>query len=514
MKIDTSNFDLRNIDVNQSGELSVRGGEYIMQTLVNPESVTAAAGRQSFVGERALSVKSQFVDDIQFYVIGGNRDTPGVLANGDLWLQILEENLTYGNRKQCVNLGRYRPIRAMSSAVINGQLIISGPDIPTLWGYTGSGLTFARKQDSINVTVETLSVPNGICVSWAGRCVIAKGETLFISDPLAPRTYTAGGIVPLAGIIYGLHVGINGDLVAVTADGVFSLSSQAAAQGQRVIGSVQKLSNYRASKYNCSALTPSGIYGLTKRGIIRIDVESGQEISLSDGSYVRSLTEMINFPDYRVGEIFETQKGACISIGDMDDDGDGDYTGGACMVNFESGLKSWWTIKGRSSIKSIFKTREGDDSFFVLGFQDILVSKTHIQDFNRIGNSNIAAPTTGFVSGIVASGLETSPVVRQVYLSANNGGLKVNCAVRGQKFKRNGSLQEVTTKSNGVVIGTDDWATAMTDSRRYKTAELIRARFDFAKKTNDISIEAGIQGATSRIRLLNIDIAGYGVNTA
>ena len=513
MKIDTSNFDLRNMDVNQSGELSVRGGEHIMQAIINPESVTGSAGRKSFVGERALSVKSQFVDDIQFYVIGGNRDAPGVLANGDLWLQVLEEDLTYGNRKQCINLGRYRPIRAVSSAVINGQLIISGPDIPTLWGYTGSGLTFARKQDSVNVTVETLSMPNGICVSWAGRCVIAKGETLFISDPLAPRTYTAGGIVPLSGFIYGLHVGINGDLIAVTADGVFSLSSQAAAQGQRIIGSIQKLSNYRASKYNCSALTPNGVYGLTRRGMARIDIDSGQEISLSDGSYVRSLTEMINFPDYRVGEIFETQKGACVSIGDIDDDQDGDFTGGACMVNFESGLKSWWTMKGRSSIRSIFTTREGDDSFFVLSGLDGVVSKTHIQSFDRIGNSN-AIPTTGFASGIVVSGLETSPVVRQVYLSANNGGLKTSCAVRGQKFRRNGTLQEVTTKSNGIVIGADTWATAMTDSRRYKTAELVRARFDFAKKTNDISIEVGIEGATSRVRLLNLDIAGYGVNTA
>ena len=54
----------------------------------------------------------------------------------------------------------------------------------------------------------------------------------------------------------------------------------------------------------------------------------------------------------------------------------------------------------------------------------------------------------------------------------------------------------------------------MNDSRRYKTSELSRARFDFALKTNDISLEVGAQGGASRVRILNLDIRGYGVNTA
>ena len=52
----------------------------------------------------------------------------------------------------------------------------------------------------------------------------------------------------------------------------------------------------------------------------------------------------------------------------------------------------------------------------------------------------------------------------------------------------------------------------MTDPRRYRTAELSRTRFSFAKKTNDISLEAGAEGSTSRLRVLNMDVAGYGVN--
>jgi hypothetical protein len=521
MKVNTSNFDLRNMVINNVGELSVRPADNVAGVMVNPDvSVPGnAAALLSFEVERSLSVKSQFTDDIFVYTVGANSGPGGVRQDGNLYLQVLDETLRYGNRKQVLNLGRYRPVRTMTSATVNGQVIISGPDIPTLWGYSGSGLTFARKQDSINVTVETLSVPNGICVSWAGRCVIAKGEALFVSDPLAPRTYTAGGIVTLAGFIYGLHVGVNGDLVAVTSNGVYSLSSQAAAQGQSIIGSIQKLSSYRASDYNCSVLTPNGLFGLSERGIKRIDVEGGSEISLSDGSYVRSLTEMINFPDYRVAEIFETSSGACVSIGDIDDDGDDDFTGGLCMIDFKDGTKSWWTISRRSVLKSIIKSREGDDVFIMVGVGGSapFTARSYyslVNRFSKYDNEGSSTTIEGFASGIIPTSLETTPVVRQVYLSSNNGGLKASCAVRGQKFRRNGTLQESTVQANGVVVGVDSWATAMTDARRYKTSELVRSRFDFHLKTNDISLEVGAQGGASRVRILNLDIKGYGVNTA
>lgn len=508
MQVDTGNFDLRDIEMNQSGELAVRHGAWKMRDIISPQSSALTAN--SFDGRRALSVKSQFVDDIQVYVVGSSE------FNGNLWLQVLDETLDYRNRKQIINLGKARAIRALTHAVVNGQLIISGPDIPTLWGYTGSGLIFADKQDSINVTTETLSMPNGICASWAGRCVIAKGEALFVSDKWAPRTYTAGGVVALAGVCYGLHVSPEGSLIAVTANGVYSLSSQAAAQGQSIVGSIQKLSNYRASDYNCSALTPNGLYGLTERGVARIDMDGSKDITLSDGSYTRALTDMISFPNYRVGEMFETQRGLCVSMGTLDEDADGEFAGGLCMVDFHSNTKSWWTTKSLTRLRSIFKSREGIDTFLFEGTTGSapFTSEAPIITFDRMGASFGATndPVVGYVSGLVPTSLETSPVVRHVWLSSNNGGQKVSCAVRGEYIKNNGTLQEETTKANSIVIGVDDWATAMTDPRRYRTAELSRTRFSFAKKTNDISLEAGAEGSTSRLRVLNMDVAGYGVN--
>ena len=185
------------------------------------------------------------------------------------------------------------------------------------------------------------------------------------------------------------------------------------------------------------------------------------------------------------------------------------------MIDFHTGTKSWWTERAVTRIESVFKSREGDDVFLLRSATGAapFTGRTKITMFDKIGNTN-TFPTTGYVSGIVASDLEKSPVVRYVYMSANNGSLKASCAVRGEKYRRNGTLQEVVTSSNGIVIGTDLWASSMTDARRYKTAELVRSRFDFAKHTNDISLEVGIQGATARVRVLNIDIKGYGVNTA
>lgn len=524
MKVDTTGFDLRNMAINKSGELTVRDGLW-RYGFVHPPKHNFA-DQDGFECLEAFTVKSQFVDEIFLYAIGRNH------YDNDIYLQVLTENLRFGNRKQVLKLGKYRDIRAATHAVVNGQLIISGPDIPTLWGYTGSGITVARKQPSVNTSTETLDIPNGICVSWAGRCVIAKGEALFVSDPLAPRTYTAGGIVTLPGIVYGLHVGVAGDLIAVTANGVYSLSSQAAAQGQGVIGSVQKLSSYRASKYKSSCITPQGVYGLTQKGIARIDVDLAEDIELSDKTYVRALTQMIDFPDYRAGNIYQTQRGLCVTMGELDRDNDDDHQTGVLFFDMISGLKSWWTMKGMTRLVAPIVSREGDD-FFVFEEYDAgspSFTRTGVMAFNRIGRSHGEALSgreepEGFVSGIVASDLETSPVVRYVYSSADNGGNTISCAVRGQKFRRNGTLQQSTTNANGVVVGVDSWqensdappagqGPFTSQTPRYKTCELKRVRFDFAKKTNDISIEVAVRGTGARVRILNMTVAGYGVNTA
>ena len=110
-----------------------------------------------------------------------------------------------------------------------------------------------------------------------------------------------------------------------------------------------------------------------------------------------------------------------------------------------------------------------------------------------------------------------SPVVRAVFVSADNGGNLVKVAVRGEYRKNDGTLQERTTSSgDGVVVGTvlafeDDWTpSAVQANKRLKTAELETSKFQFAKRTNDASIEVAVAGGKIRVGSIDFRKAGYG----
>ncbi len=504
--IDTAAWDFRNVWTTQSGEISTRpGADKIFQ--MNGAGATS-------VPHGGFSCKLQFVDSIFHYMLVTNQ----MVTPNTLEIHVIDENLSDTLRVQVLPLGVATPIRAVTAAIVNGEIIISGPDMPTLWGYTGSGLVIASKEESVDVSVETLSMPNGICVSWAGRCVIAKGEAIFISDPLAPRTYTAAGIVTLPGTVYGLHVTANGSLVAATANGVYGLSSQAAAQGRKIVGSLQKLSNYQATGYRQTAMTPFGLYGLTKGGIKQIDVVNANEILLSDKTYVRSLSDMISYPDYREGTIFETSDGVAVSMGTLDQDNDNEFGGGICRISLEKSMKSWWTQKGIKRLVGVLREREGDDLFLmekesaVANSSESCVYKYHIDHDSDDGMAN---EYYGGISGIVPVSSDMWPVVRAVYTETDNGGAMIKCAVRGEYRKNNGSLQETVTDTNGVVIGSaispkDQWtANGPLASPKLRTRELDSYRFQFAKRTNDISIETSAQGGKARIGNISMDTGGY-----
>ena len=500
-QVNTSNWDLRNMWVNPSGELTTRPGADLLRDV----NVDPSIPRGGF------SVKSQYTDTVQHYVFLG--------YDGNLELHILDENLNNVRKKQIITLGIDRPIGPVSYAAINGEMIVSGPDIPTLWGYTGSGLVLAEKQDTVDVSLETLSVPNGLCVAWASHFAVAVGDQILVSDGLAPRTYTAGGIIYLAGLVYGLHVSSNGDLVAVTTNGVFALSAQAVVQGGGVSGAVQQLSSYQAVGYNKSVMTPNGLYGLTERGYRRIDVEEAQEVSISDKSYVRSLTDMISFPDYRVGKMWETNTGFAVTIGNMDEDDDDKYSGGICMVDLYKNIRSWWTVEGIGRVRGMMKEREGDD-LFLMSRHSTMQTYSSVWRFHtdKDYNHTVSDYYEGSMSGLVNAPSEMWPVVRAIFIGADNGGHLVKVAVRGEYIKKNGSLQEIVTSSgDGVVVGEvgndkDDWSPSLpaTGAKRLKTAELEANRFQFSKRTNDASIEFAVSGGKIRVGSVDIRKAGYG----
>lgn len=507
MRVDTSKWDYRNMWTTQSGELSTRPGADLLFHL--------GGGTTQAVPHGGFSTKLQFVDSIMHYILITNT------ATGNLEMHVIDEGLSETKRRQVLVLGKDNPIRDVTYALVNGEIIISGPDFPTLWGYTGSGLIIANKQDSVDVSIQTLSMPNGICTSWNNRCVIAKGEALFVSDPYAPRTFTAGGILTFPGVIYGLHVSSSGSLVASTAAGVYGLSSQASAQGRAIIGSADKLSNYQITGYRRTAMTPFGLYGLTKRGLKRVDIESSEEIELSDKSYVRSLSDMISFPDYREGEIYQTEDGVAVSMGTIDQDSDDIFSGGICMIDMHNKLKSWWTQTGIRRMVGVMKELEGDDLFLmersISAYPGPILGYTNIYKFHLSHDSDTPDPEYyGSISGVLGVQPELSPVTRAVYAGADNGGALVKVAVRGEYRKKDGSNQEMVTGINGVEIGNpgndkDNWeSTGIPTAKRMKTRELQALRFQFSKRTNDISLEIAVQSGKARVGAVDIATGGYG----
>ena len=504
MQVDITQWDLRNMWKNQSNELITRPG-YDELCLIKADGSTGA----NLIPRAGFSVKSQFVDSIQHYVLVGRQDT------GTLELRILNENMDVDAPRQILQMGSDRRIRALGYAVIGGEIVIAGPDIPTLWGYTGSGIAVAKKQNTINVTMETMGIPQGLCTAWADRCVIAVREAIFISDPYAPRTYTTTGFITMPGVVYGLHASPDGSLTIVTADGVYSLSAQSAATGAGISGSIEKLSNYQASDYNQSALTPHGLYGLSQRGVKRIDVDSSPEMTLSDKSYVRSLSDMISYPDYRSGSLYRTSSGLAVTVGTMDADDDTHYEGGVCMIDFDGGIKSWWTMESMRRMVGVMHEREGDDVFLMTQRASLATLfagfyKFHLDRDNLPGNQEYY----GSMSGLVPNNPETSPVVRAVYMKADNGGNLVKVAVRGEYRKKNGTNQQIITDPNGVIVGSaaspqDIW-TNDPAGKRVKTRELESNRFQFAKRTDDISIEVAAQSGRVRVGSVDMETAGYG----
>ena len=185
------------------------------------------------------------------------------------------------------------------------------------------------------------------------------------------------------------------------------------------------------------------------------------------------------------------------------------------MVDFDAGIKSWWTMESMRRMVGMMHEREGDDVFLMtqrVNLASLFTGfyKFHLDRDNLPGN----AEYYGSMSGLVANNPETSPVVRAIYMKADNGGNLVKVAVRGEYRKKNGTEQEIVTDPNGVIIGSaatpqDIW-TNDPAGKRVKTRELESSRFQFAKRTNDISIEVSAQSGRVRLGSVDIATAGYG----
>ena len=348
--------------------------------------------------------------------------------------------------------------------------------------------------------------------------VIASGEVLFFSDVFAPRTYASNGTIGMPGIIYGLHLAPGGSLAVVTSNGTYALAADTTGgQGgdQAVIGVLDKVSEYSAYEYGKTVMTKTGLWGLTTNGMMNLD--RGTEIRLADKKITRRLDECIDMRDFRECRMLSWSHGPIVAMGHTQLSGyqsdfattTASHTSYGAMNKNEramyvydevDGFGSWWTSNvdgGNFMLAGVLTESDG---------RDLIVSPTAI--YNPYGNLEDGDETDGtggdIPVGILAGRMDTpaemSPVVRRITTSSDNGGKDQQVSLRGDTAK----VKETT--ANGPVIGTDVWGT----SKKYTTRELTSRRFTFGKRTDDVTIEIGVEGSYSRIGLADVVTGGQG----
>lgn len=468
----------RNVWPLQSGELAVRPGLR--------EVYTAESGRVVVAG---FSVRNPFSGDVWHYVVD-------VASSGaaDTKIRIYDEDF------QAIQVydtsADVRP-RAVTHAVVQDHIIITSPDFPTVWGVIGSGITTAEKVDSVNTTRTTLDVPQGLCVSWADRCVIADGSSIFFSDAVTlsvgdPRAFIGDNQVSRPGVIYGLHVGAGGSLVVVASDGVWALPEDAAGAGQVVFGLWQRLTDHQASGFMQSCAVRGRIYGLTRRGYRLIDTQGTDEVLLDDPVMPRAIVGRIATEDYRAaGRMLASDLGPIVSLDDLDT---------FHMHDLATGATSWWEMLVTGEEGHVVGVLEENDGDVML-----LTEKGGYRLFGNFDGD--ATSEDGTVAGVLAGVIPTppglSPVLRAVDWASDTQG-DIEVSVRG------------TTKTKappqvGVVEGSSTW----NGSDLWETPPLRSRRTRWSVRRDDLAVELSADNCLQRLGdTVDIEFAGPGARRA
>src|SRR5690606_31597144 len=141
----------QNLWLSRAGELVVR--DAVERAL----DVDDFAVGSSFVWGK--SVRSPNTGEVWHYLA-----TRGNLS-GEGTLHVCDEEFT---ELTSVSLGAIppRPVITLATSssphVSSLELVIGGPDIPTLYGFAGSGLIYSEKQPSTDPNATAIDVPRGI----------------------------------------------------------------------------------------------------------------------------------------------------------------------------------------------------------------------------------------------------------------------------------------------------------------------------------------------------------------
>lgn len=508
VSIDISSWSKRNLWRLPSGEVAVRPGlRKIFDT---------SGGGRLIAG--AFTIRNDFSGgEVWHYVVTYSDNTR---TTRDPKMFIYDEN--FALQQSSVPISSNRAPRVVTVAVVQGQVMICSPDFPPMWGLVGSMINaHATKVPSDDTTTTAIDIPvSCICTSWVGsRVVYAAGRSIFVSDPItstggSPRTVVAENQCELPGVVYGIHEGAGGMLVAVTNAGVYGLDSAAASVG--IIGSGgadwRLLNHHRVSNYGASCVVRGRVFALTQRGYMLVDVEGDDETILNEPLQSLGIAPgRYALEDFRAARLLPGEHGPIVASDDL---------GAVVMTDMTGdGFTSWW----KSSEFNASGTAYGSSSFVGI-LDDVDGSPLYVGShgiYRAIGDfdgtqmlSSFSTHHTGSLRGGIPNPPAGSLRPMHVHFAAANGAStgatdpKQYAGYRGKVYSGVPSADDI-----GITIGVDSWGTT---SKRYTVTPLESTRASVADNkstSNEMTFEVGADGGLVRVTsTINVDYSESATN--
>lgn len=478
MTIDARAWSKRNIARRASGEVAVRPGLRRM--------ATPTAGRR-WVG--GFSVVSPWSLEVWHYV--ADVDTAGA----GLIVRILDEDFV---QWQAFTTGVDAIPRGFSHAVVEGELLIGSPDMPTLYGLVGSGIGLAAKVASVNPSTTALAIPRGVVTHWNNRAVLCDGANMYVSDGVSittgtVRTFVGQNINQRPGVIFGVHEGAGGLMVVVTSAGVYGLDGAAAAVA--IVGNSgtdwRMLHHAQAFSYDSSCVVRGRVYALTSRGYALVDVENDREELLDEPLCPRRFGARISSLDWRTARMLPGDDGPLVAAADQLSVHD---------LASPSPMRSWWSCGVNATWRVRGVLRDVDGGVMLLAEDGIYAIGGNV-DGGQLLSSEAATQPKGIFCGEIPASPAESPTARDVQASAALGGVgNIVISVRGDTGMVAAPTPAADNRS--LVIGTSSWGGVAPNGAAvvYQPTPLASARWQGDMASDDITVEFGAEYPDTRIR--------------
>lgn len=516
--IDTSSWINRNIWINGFGERVVRDG-------LQQQSNVAFIANGRFAG--GFSTQNPRTGDTVHYVL---------ITGDESCVCMLDEEFQV---KQKFDLGKgFNPQGPFQGAVLgNGQVLMGAPGMPMLWGFVGSGFKNAIKtESSLSLDFQTIDIPDGICVSWQGRVVIAARDGLFFSDVLSPRAFLAANSHRAPGLVYFMKVSQAGQLYIGTSQGMYTVAADSVYAGEILQPVFQKVSEIPTHGFFKSAMTSRGPVTLSRKGVINTATLQPDELLLGDPTMPRSIGEPNHYVNFKDAKIFETQDGPLVTLTPDSrsflSNASGNRTVLSVKINERQGFFSWWEpskTRPTADTYTFSKFTNGfdfqgtlyddDGREFIMTSDMIYANYGNVDEYIKAdrdleqeiepASSRGGAFVLGTIYGQVSVPPPGNPVVRYVITSSDNVGSYQYVAVRGT-IKRSAPLSNNVPTCDDNISWYDVAASSTTSKYYEKTLQSIKHNFSI--RTQDPTIEIGVEGSGFRLGLSSIVSKGPGRN--